>query len=242
MVYSAPVGVPMPLGRRRPRFFSRPGAVIHNSAANKVSFLRVHYPEVFAPGTVSVGVTDNNYGEDRTWPNYFTHVVALNSRHPFSPFVAADSPCASIQMVDAIPADAHEVARSKKLRWHGKLRAGSYGRGELSERFGARELGRIDALVEQLRASRERTGQAVDASFRSSLAALGAALTDAVERYNRASARQKAAIGRELARLSRNARKLRARVARTGRECARIQHDLERLHDEAARFLVTRES
>jgi hypothetical protein len=242
MVYSAPVGVPMGLGRRRPRFFSRPGAVIHNSAANKVSFLRVHYPEVFAPGTVSVGVTDNNYGEDRTWPNFFTHVVALNSRHPFSPFVAADSPCSSIQMVDAVPAGAADLVRERKLRWHGKLRPGVYDRSELAVRFGAAELGRIEVLVEQLRAARERTAQAVDASCRSSLAALGAALTDAVDRYNRASARQKAAIGRELARLSRNARKLRARVARAGRDCARIEHDLERLHDEAARFLVTRES
>jgi hypothetical protein len=241
MVYSAPVGVPLGLRRRRPRFFSRPGAVVHNSAANKVSFLRVHYPEVFARGTVAVGVTDNNYGEDRTWPDYFTHVVALNSRHPFSPFVAADSPCESIQIVDAVPAGAADLPREKKFRWHGKLRARAYDRGKLAERFGAAELGRIEALVEQLRAARERTTRAVDASYRSSLATLGAALTDAVDRYNRASARQKAAIGRELAGLSRTARRMRARVSRAGRECARIQHDLERLHDEAARFLASRE-
>jgi hypothetical protein len=241
IVYSAPVGVPMGLGRRRPRFFSRPGAVIHNSAANKVSFLRVHFPQVFAPGTISVGVTDNNYGEDRTWPDHFTHVVALNSRHPFSPFVAADSPCASIQMVDALPAAAGNLAREKALAWHGKLRAGAYDRGALSVRFGAAELTRIEAHVEQLRVARERAGQAVDASCRTTMAGLGAALADAVERYNRASARQKSAIGRELARLARNARRLRARVARAGRECSRIQHELERLHNEAARFLVSRE-
>src|SRR5262249_21694470 len=82
MVYSAPIGLPRGLRVRRPRFFSRPGAVIHNSAANKVRLLRMDYPEVFASGAVSVGVTDNNYGEDRTWPDHFTHVVALNSRHP----------------------------------------------------------------------------------------------------------------------------------------------------------------
>ena len=242
MVYSAPVGIPPGMRRRRPRFFSRPGAVVHNSAANKVRLLRMHYPEVFAPGSVSVGVTDNNYGEDRTWPDHFTHVIALNSRHPFSPFVVADSPCASIQMVDALPAGASELAREKALRWHGKLRAGVYDRGTLSMRFGEGEISRIEALLEQLRAARERAAEAVDASYRGSVATLSARVSDAVDRYNRASARQKAAIARELARLSRTGRKMRARVARAGRECARIQHEIERVHNEAARFLVTRES
>jgi hypothetical protein len=239
-IYSAPVGLPRALGRRRPRFFSRPGAVVHNAAVNKVNLLHVHYPEVFAPGTVSVGITDNNYGEDRTWPDHFTHVVALNSRHPFSPFVASSSPCASIQMVDALPA--RMSATEKSLAWHGKLRAGAYDRGALSVHLGPGPLERIEAAVAQLRAARERAGQAVDASCRAGLIAVGTALSEAVDRYNSASARQRSAIAREMARLTRRARRMRGRLARAGRECARIQHEIERLHNEAARFIVSRES
>ena len=239
-IYSAPVGLPRALGRRRPRFFSRPGAVVHNAAVNKVNLLHVHYPEVFAPGTVSVGITDNNYGEDRTWPDHFTHVVALNSRHPFSPFVASSSPCASIQMVDALPTGMS--ATEKSLAWHGKLRAGAYDRGALSVHLGPGPLERIEAAVMQLRAARERASQAVDASYRAGLVAVGAALSEAVERYNNASVRQRAAIASEMARLARRARRMRSRLEWAGRECARIQHEVEQLHNEAARFIVSRES
>jgi len=239
-IFSAPVGLPRALGRRRPRFFSRPGAVVHNAAVNKVNLLHAHYPEVFVPGTVSVGMTDNNYGEDRTWPDHFTHVVALNARHPFSPFVASSSPCASIQMVDALPTGMS--ATEKSLAWHGKLRAGAYDRGALSAHLGPGPLERIEAAVAQLRVARERAAQAVDASFRARLVAVGTALSEAVDRYNNASARQRAVIAREMAGLSRRARRMRARLARAGRECARIQHELERLHNEAARFIVSREA
>jgi hypothetical protein len=236
-VYSSPAGVPFGFGRRRPRFVSRPGAVIHNAAANKINFLRVHYPEVFASGAVSVGITDNNYGEDRTWPNHLTHVVALNSRHPFSPFVESDSPCLSIRSADALPSDAGEAPR-----WHGTLRAGAYDRGALLERFAAGETTRMEFLVEQLRAARERAATAIDASCRSTIAAIAGGIADAVERYNRASARQQAPIGRELSRLTRRARRVRTRIARAGRECAHIQHELERMHNQAARLLVSRGS
>ena len=239
-IFSAPVGLPRALGRRRPRFFSRPGAVVHNAAVNKVNLLHVHYPEVFAPGTLSVGITDNNYGEDRTWPDHFTHTVALNSRHPFSPFVASSSPCASIQMVDALPAGM--TATEKSLAWHGRLRAGVYDRGALSVHLGPGPLEHIEAAVAQLRAARENAAQAVDASYRAGLIAVGTALSEAVERYNTASARQRATIAREMARLTRRARRMRSRLARAGRDCARIQHELERLHNEAAHFIVSRES
>lgn len=239
-IYSAPIGLPRVLGRRRPRFFSRPGAVVHNAALNKVKLLHVHYPEVFAPGVVSVGITDNNYGEDRTWPDHFTHVVALNARHPFSPFVAAASPCASIQMVDALPAALN--ATEKSLAWHGKLRAGAYDRGTLSAHLGPGPLERIESAVTRLRTARERAAEAVDASCRAGLVAIGGALADAAQRYNEASARQRRAIAREMASLARRARRMRARLARASRDCARIQHELEHLHNEAARFLVSRES
>jgi hypothetical protein len=243
-VYSAPVGLPRALAGRKPRYFSRPGAVVHNSAANKVNFLRVYHPEVFAPDAVSVGITDNNYGEDRTWTHHFTHVIGLNSRHPFSPFVVADSPCASIQMIDAAPASGavagNAAIPARKFAWHGTLRPQSFDRGALAARFDAEELSRVEALSEQLRAARERAGAAVDVSLRAGLAGIHAALSNAVERYNRASSEQKANIRKELTRLSRSARKLSAKLAQGGRESVGIQHELECIHNAAARFLVSR--
>jgi hypothetical protein len=239
-VYSAPAGLPAAVRRGRPLYFSRPGAVVHNAAGHKVSLLRAHHPEVFAPGTVSVGVTDNNYGEDRTWPDHFTHVVALNSRHPFSPFVAADSPCASIRAADALPCAPARPAEPPP-RWHGTLRACTYDRSALTARLESGALARrLESLVDQLRAARERAARAVDASVRAGVASAGAGLADAVDRYNLAPAAEKVAIGRELARLAPTARRMRARLRRAGRECARIQHEIERAHAEAARLLVVR--
>ena len=54
-IYAAPAAVPRGFRRGRPAFFSRPGAVFHNASENKAALLRMRYPEVFAPGAISVG-------------------------------------------------------------------------------------------------------------------------------------------------------------------------------------------
>ena len=238
-IYSAPAGIPGWFRRRRPRFFSRPGALVHNSAESKVSLLRMQYPEVFAADTVSVGISDNNYGEDRSWPNHFDHAIALNSQHPFSPMVAPDSPCQSVQLVDARPIAAPEDAPANP--WLGTLGPSETDAGTLFGRFAEAELSKLDALTDQLRAAREKAATAVDASVRQGVANVGARLTDAVERYNESSAGQKSKIAREMNKLSAELRQKRSAISKAGRDCARIQHEIEVLHRSVAQALAARQ-
>ncbi|RMF22617.1 MAG: hypothetical protein D6760_07085, partial [Deltaproteobacteria bacterium] len=235
-VFSAPVGLPGWLRHGRPRYFSRPGAVLHNASLNKVSLLRMQYPEVFVPGVVSVGISDNNYGEDKSWPEHFSHVVALNSRHPFSPFVTASSPCRSIASIDALPVGGVEAAHS--TGWLGTLKARVADESVLAGMFGSEELGRLESMAEQLRLAREQVAALADGSLRQHVAELGARVAEAVDRYNAASARQKAAIVRELDRLGRRARRLRAELWRKNRPSWPIIERMEALHELAAQTLA----
>ncbi len=241
-VFSAPVGIPRWFRRGQPCFFSRPGAVLHNSAINKVSLLRMRYPQVFAPGTVSVGITDNNYGEDRSWTDHFSHVVALNSRHPFSPFVAAASPCRSIASADAAPVAAADASAGGVSAWLGTLRARVVDGSGLTSMFGDEELGRLDGLIAQLRATRERAAGGVDESIRRRLVAIGAAVGETVDRYNAASKRQKARIAREMNRQLRRARRLRAQLEQASKASWATIHRIEQLHDAAARTIAARQA
>jgi hypothetical protein len=237
-VYAAPAGVPRGFRRGRPAFFSRPGAVFHNAAENKVALLRMRYPEVFAAGAISVGVSDNNYNEDRSWPEHFAHAIALNSRHPFSPFVGAASPCRTIQVVDAAPLESG--GRGGRFRWLGTLVAREVNAAGLLARFGVRELGTLEALADELRSIRGRATEAVDVAERTRAAGVVSRLGDAVERYNRAAASERKPIARELYALSREARRLEKRARAVGRGVARVQHEIDRLHHTIATHLAER--
>jgi hypothetical protein len=72
------------------------------------------------------------------------------------------------------------------------------------------------------------------------MAGVSARFAEAVDRYNQASARQKSKIARELRRLGAESRRVRSRLSKTARDCARIQHEIESLHREAVRAVVSR--
>lgn len=237
-VYSAPAGVPIWFRKGRPTFFSRPGAVVHNAAGNKVALLRERYPEIFAAGATAVGITDNNYGEDRTWSEHFAHVVAINSRHPFSPFVAAASPCRTIQAVDAVPAAVGRGAA--RFEWLGTLTPRRLDTKRLVEEYGGHDLAMLESLLADLRSARARVAEAVDGSARMRVANLVARMNEAVEHYNAAAADQKSKLAAELNRMARQARRLESRMRTAGRSAARVQHDIEALHHRIARTLVPR--
>jgi len=234
-VYSAPVDLPALFRVRRPRFFSRPGAVLHNAAERKVSLLRMRYPEVFASGVVSVGISDNNYGEDRSWSDHFRHVVALNSRYPFSPFVSRPSPCESIHSVDARPSGGAQWQASA-----GRLGDCEHDRETLSRMLGGEELTRLEGLRGQLRSARAAAAAAREVLPRSVLASIVSRLTEAVEEYNVAATAHKAALGREVHALSRRLRRLRVRLGPLERSCHRVLHEIDLLHSRAARAVVER--
>ena len=237
-VYSAPAGVPIWFRKGRPEFFSRPGAVVHNAAGNKVALLRERYPEVFASSATAVGITDNNYGEDRTWSEHFAHVVALNSRHPFSPFVTAASPCRTIQAADAVPAAVGRGAT--RFEWLGTLAPRHLDAKQLRDEYGGHDLAMLESLLADLRSARSRVAEAVDGSARMRVANLVARMNEAVDRYNAAAADQKSKLAAELNRMAREARRLESRMRAAGRSTARVQHDIEALHHRIARSVVSR--
>jgi hypothetical protein len=237
-IYAAPAAVPRWLRRGRPTYYSRPGAIYHNAADNKAALLRMRHPEVFARDAVSVAISDNNYNEDRSWPEHFSHVVALNSRHPFSPFVPASSPCRSIQALDAAPLESG--GRAGRFRWLGTLTACDLDGSALLARFGIRELGELEALADELRSARSHAAEALDLTVRSRIADVVTRLGEAVDRYNDASGAEKQAIGHELQTLSREVRRLDGSSRAAGRDVARIQHAIDRIHHGIATRLVAR--
>jgi CheY-like chemotaxis protein len=238
-VFSAPVGLPRWARTGRPPFFSRPGAVVHNSGVNKVSLLRVRHPELFSPGAVSVAISDNSYGEDRTWPNHFRHVVAINSRHPFSPFVDAASPCEAVHVLDAAPAK-EPAGLQKRFAWHGKLEPLTLGTGDLVERFGHGIHARLETLRDRLLESKLGVARRVDGALRQRVASLGVELTEAIDHYNLARGRERLRAAREIRRKSRQLHREQGRLERATRESTRIGHELERVHRRAARALARR--
>lgn len=237
-VYSAPAGVPAWFRRGLPAYLSRPGGVVHNAAGNKVSLLRERFPEVFAPDVSAVGITDNNYGEDRTWSEHFAYVVSLNSRHPFSPFVSASSPCRTIQALDSVPAAAGRGAA--RYEWLGTLNERSLDARGILEEFGGHDLGMLESLRADLRVARTRVAEVIDVSVRSRVAGLVSRMSDSVDRYNRAVGAQKKAIARELNRMAREARRLERSMLAAGRDASAVQHAIEALHQRLARAIAVR--
>lgn len=237
-IYSAPAGVPAWFRRGRPTYFSRPGAVVHNAADNKISLLRERYPDVFSRGVVAVGVTDNNYGEDRTWTEHFTHVVALNSRHPFSPFVSESSPCRSIVAIDAVPAAAGHGAQ--RYEWLGTLNERRMNARAIMEQFGDHDLRMLESLFADLRVARARVAEALDVSWRSRVASLVARTGEAVDRYNNAAPAARKTLARELDRIAREARRLERRMLGAGRFAAAVEHDMDAIQRRMARSIAVR--
>jgi hypothetical protein len=236
-VYTGPSGLPTWITRRRPGLLSRPGAVIHNAAENKISLLRARYPEVFARDAVSVAVSDNNYGEDRSWSDHFVHVVALNSKHPYSPIVAARSPCVSIQALDAMPEQRDDSVSGPVV---GELTAEEFDRPSLEDRIGIDVLPRLEQFAAALVKLRDGGTTGRDDSLRRKFASLAARTSDAIARYNQAGGVAKSAAARELARLDRRTRKLRTELARAGRAGARVECEIELLRSATGRMVAVR--
>ncbi|MHB8875981.1 MAG: HAD family hydrolase [Myxococcaceae bacterium] len=91
---SAPLlrGLPLLLVPERPHRFSPPSRYRLNASYDKIRHLLERFPGIFDPGVTSVGISDNGYGEDGAFAEFFTHVIDVNSRMPFPPIVGASSP------------------------------------------------------------------------------------------------------------------------------------------------------
>lgn len=107
--YSAPFQL-SPLYSRRvlPERITPPRSYRINAGRAKVDRLLERYPELAAPGAEVVGITDTWHGEDHSWADVFTRVVDVNSRAPFSPLVAADSPLQEIHSAHVLTFEERE--------------------------------------------------------------------------------------------------------------------------------------
>lgn len=225
-LYAAPASLPRWLVRGPRGTLSRPGALFHNSSTGKVRLLHMHHPELFAAGSVTVGISDNNFGEDRLWPDYFTHAVALNSRHPFSPFVGRRSPCESVTVLDAAPTGAGECPAPAPT-WHGALEERLFEGRELASRVGAQRQERLRSLAVALRAARASVRSDALASSRRELVALRSRFAGLVDSYNASVEKERRVAGRELRRLARRLRAVKREVDLATRDCTVIQHAME---------------
>jgi hypothetical protein len=152
---------------------SSPGHI--NGGRAKLAELCVRYPELGAPGAVTVGISDTGYGEDHCWTEAFTHVVDVNSTSPFPPIVAARSPLRAIFSA-LILTRAEKEARRAGRAWLDPRRGGA-------AVGGVREFGRqeLEVLLAPLRAAIERVSAAADGP----VAEIAFALARARERARR---------------------------------------------------------
>jgi hypothetical protein len=185
-----------------------------------------------------VAISDNNYGEDRCWSDHFDHVVALNSRHPFSPFVSKRSRCSSIQAIDAAPASAH--IRAKRERWLGTLVPGDYDAASLPVRVGLDLRNKLEGFIDSLELLRAVGADAYQASLRRRMASLASHTAEAIPRYNEAPGSAKSGVAREIAKLERSARRIRAQLSRSNTAAARIECEILLLHTAAGRQIAAR--
>ncbi len=87
---------------RKPSHITPPSKLTFNSSFAKVETLLVRYPDLLDPGVEVVGITDNGYGEDSCWAQYFTRVIDINSHSHFAPIVAVTSPLQEVHSAQVL--------------------------------------------------------------------------------------------------------------------------------------------
>jgi hypothetical protein len=146
-----------------------------NGGRAKLAELRARFPELSAPGAVTVGVSDTGYGEDHSWTEAFTHVVDVNSSSPFPPIVPAGSPLRRIFSAPLLTR-AEKEARARGEAWSDPRRGSRRRLGRraaaLAREFGSAEL---EGLLAPVRAVVERLAADFEAAAEAAADAAGAA-------------------------------------------------------------------
>jgi hypothetical protein len=88
-----------------PKRIAPPATFIRNAAWHKITHLVERFPDIFDQGVESVGISDNSYGEDNAWAQYFTTIVDVNSPAPFAPIISATSPLKEIHSAQVLTTD-----------------------------------------------------------------------------------------------------------------------------------------
>ncbi|MEZ4329786.1 MAG: hypothetical protein R3B40_31430 [Polyangiales bacterium] len=229
-------------GRRKgPARFSLPSRHGINSSRAKVERLVAAHPEILAPGTVTVGISDTGYGEDHCWADFFTHVVDLNSDTPFPPFVAAGSPLREVHSAVALSADerarragdpAYVDPRRKPLPTGYDV---TFERDEL-QRLLAEEADTIEAIAARFQAGvgpMEAARRGVEGRYE----AVQQRLDELVQRYNHAPETERPSLLTQLDRLLEQTAERALLLGQVERPLADLAHSLHRLREHAQQKL-----
>ncbi len=230
---------PLYLHAREPHRLCPPSLFRANSGRAKLDRLRQRYPEIRDPSVETVGVTDTWHGDDHSWADFFTRVVDINSKAPFPPLVAAESPVREIHSarvltrreLKARSGGAVSYLDPRRLRHFGRTVPCEVGGAEIAAR-----LHEIGPAVDALAARRSRLEQslsteleAVDREAADSLARI----EEVVITYNAADPSARREALRELHELLRaHAGIARARL-RLQRPLAAVAFEMSKLLDES---------
>lgn len=88
--------------RSPPRHIAPPGRLRLNAGHAKITELLRRHPEMALRNVVTVGITDNGYGEDQCWAEQFTRVIDVNTSWPFAPVVSTDSPVQQVHSASVL--------------------------------------------------------------------------------------------------------------------------------------------
>jgi len=134
------------------------GSSLHriNGGRAKLQELRARYPELGAPGVITVGMSDTGYGEDHCWTEAFTRLVDVNSSSGFPPIVSASSPLRAIDSAQILT-HAEKDARAGGQAWLDPRRGRLGAAGE--REFHGPEL---EVLLAPLRAAVDRLARELD--------------------------------------------------------------------------------
>ncbi|MBK8592730.1 MAG: hypothetical protein IPN77_27175 [Sandaracinaceae bacterium] len=222
--------------------FSVPSRHGINSSRAKVERLVAAHPEILAPGTVTVGISDTGYGEDHCWADFFTHVVDLNSDAPFPPFVAAGSPLREVHSAFAFSRD--ELLRREQDPTYldprrDPLPSGvdlTFERDQLAHLLGS------DAdAIERLAARFQAGVGALEAARRSVVAryqAVQQRLDDLVLLYNQATDDERPSLLTQLDRLLEQVAERTHLLGQVERPLADLAHGLQQLREHAQQKLL----
>lgn len=236
-----PVNLRRPMllsSRKPPESVGLTDQVCINSGPAKIARLRERYPEMFAEGAVSVGISDNGYGEDGCWAEHFTHVIAVNSTTPFAPIVSNGSPLREAHTV-ALLSQGERAARADGDPSFLDPRRSARPTGPASERsrdeLDALLADTLDAVGEETRRIEQAEADiAAERGARQQEAEAARAQVEAdVAAFNRAPAPGRSRALRTLERDVRALARMRARIAEVERPVSEATYERSLLLDSA---------
>jgi hypothetical protein len=173
-----------------PRRLCPPSRTRVNASYTKIERLLERFPDLLDEGVTTVGVSDNGYGEDGCFAEFFTRVIDVNSTQPYPPVVTVCSPVREVHSA-AVLTRAEKEAAAGGVPWldprRPRVPTGS-----------AREIERdvlekllspiLDALEHQARRYGDAAASMASSRDRASddIAALHVRIDEVVDRYNRA--------------------------------------------------------